>query len=119
LVDVFLRIRQAGVPSMLWSSFGADVTESAWLCPLRRSATADQSTPTAFLDQICEEVSEARSDYPGQDFADWHWQWHVAIAKEFLRQSSSSDLTPMRAALAVVAAGRHLREAAVIVDGAG
>jgi hypothetical protein len=119
LVDVFLRVRHAGVPAMLWSTFRGDLAESGWLCPLRRCPTADTSTPTAFLDQICAEVSAARADYPGTDFGGWHWQWHVAVAKELLRQASSPDLTPMRAALALVAAGRHLREAALIVDTAG
>lgn len=116
LVDVFLRVRQPGVPAMLWSSFRTDLEASGWLCPLRRSTAADTSTATAFLDQICEEVAIRQPEYPGLDLRDWHWQWHVAVAKEFLRQSSSSDLTPMRAALALVAAGRHLRDAAVIID---
>jgi hypothetical protein len=43
---------------------------------------------------------------------DWHWQWHVALAREFLRQGSRPGLLPTRAVLALTAAARHLQQAA-------
>jgi hypothetical protein len=111
IVDLFLRIRRPDVESMLWDDLEDSILAGERLCPHGYGQPRpDESPVDAFIAQAvigAQEFTNARG--LGVLADDWHWQWHAALAKEFLRQSSHADLTPPRAALALLLAARHLR----------
>jgi hypothetical protein len=111
IVDLFLRVRRPGVESMLWDDLEDSILAGERLCPHRYGTPSPDANPagvflaTAVLG--AQDFTNARG--LGLLIPDWHWQWHAALAKEFLRQSSHADLTPPRGALALLLAARHLR----------
>jgi hypothetical protein len=115
LVDLFLRVRSHGVDSLLWDDFGASVAANQGLCVQCRpmEASAPDDPVTGFIDRVVTKLPEfvqlAALKLPREH---WHWQWHVALAKEFIRQSSHPDLPPPRSALALVVAAEQLWSAA-------
>jgi CheY-like chemotaxis protein len=118
LVDLFLRARAAGVQSMMWSDFADSARAAARLCPLAARDPVRPSDPvSAFIDAVVRDLrSHLRFSDLGIPQSDWHWQWHVALAKEFLRQACHVDLTPPRSTLALMSSARHLRFAVRLLD---
>jgi len=121
VVDLFLRVRRPGVDSMIWNDMDASVEAGLRLCPLGERGTAASASATeAFLSYAVMGLPRfTHAKALGVLDDDWHWQWHVALAKEFLRQSSHEDLTPPRSALALLLASRHLRKGYVLLRAAG
>lgn len=120
LVDLILRVRRPGVESMLWSSL-ADQYDYC-VSPLCHcsSITAEEPAPGP-VDAFIAQVVANRRNYLrlkelGLRDAIWHWQWHVALGREFLRQGSSPDMAPPRTILALASAARHLAIAASALD---
>ncbi|GAB1690586.1 response regulator [Krasilnikovia sp. M28-CT-15] len=124
LVDLVLQVRRSGVESMLWSAVADDCAYADALCGYAGDADArcgfagdaagELTTPVdAFIAQV---VTEQRKYLCiaelGLRDAFWHWQWHVALAREFLRQGSRPGMLPTRAVVALSAAASHLRRAA-------
>lgn len=117
IVDLFLRVRRPAVEAMLWDDLEDSILAGERLCP------HSYGTPSPDADPVG--VFIATAILGAQDFTDahglgvliddWHWQWHAALAKEFLRQSSHTDLTPPRGALALLLAARHLRWSMVLL----
>ena len=111
IVDLFLKIRRPGVDAMTWHDFGESVEAGLRLCPRSYQLADSAASPTEAF------ISHSIIDMPrftnalglGLSADEWHWQWHAALAKEFLRQASHEDVTPARATLAIILAGRHLR----------
>lgn len=118
VVDVFLRVRGTGLPSMLWDDFDEAARVAAGLCKFcdGRELT-DGEAVDQFLHEIVTNLSRSvRFQALQMSEETWHWQWHVGLAKEFLRQGCHQDLTLPRGALALVAAAGHLRQARDLVD---
>ncbi len=118
LVDVVLRVRGAGLAALLWEDFDCAVRRAADLCPLCGAAGEHGTGPVdGFLDEL---VHGMRDTTPFEDMLvseeTWHWEWHVALAKEFLRRGCYADIEAPRRGLALVAAGHHLRRAGALVD---
>jgi hypothetical protein len=119
IVDLFLRIRSSGLNALLWDDFTASVQQARGLCPLcRGDCPAKPACPAEiFIDAIIERLPKLlQFEYLRLVPDEWHWQWHVALAKEFIRQASHWDLTPPRSAIALVAGANHLISATRIVD---
>jgi hypothetical protein len=117
IVDLFLRVRHPGAESMLWNDLEESIQAGERLCPCRYGEPRRDETPVGVF--IARAVLGAREFTNAHGLrvssADWHWQWHAALAKEFLRQASHTDLTPPRAALALFLAARHLRWSMVLL----
>ena len=119
LVDLFRRIRGAGLPALLWDDFTASARQAASMCRLcADDRPAEPADPVeAFIDEIVQGLPRFLQFESLRLVPDvWHWQWHVALAKEFIRQSSHPDLTPSRGALALVAGADQVRSATRIVN---
>lgn len=117
MVDVFLRVRAPGLPAMLWEDFDDSVRTSISLCPRCTGGIPFEDMPVDhFLDEVVSGLPEnLRFEPLGLGEQIWHWQWHVGLAKEFLRQGCHADLTLPRSVLAFVAASCHLRRATDLV----
>ncbi len=113
LVDLVLRVRRAGVESMLWSGVAGDCAYAEGLCHCSDPGGEPQEPVDAFIAQVVDERHRYLSldDLEPRE-ANWHWQWHVALAREFLRQGSRPGTLPTRAVVALTAAARHLTRAA-------
>jgi CheY-like chemotaxis protein len=110
VVDLVVQVRRLGVESMRWPAVGEDIAYAEGLC----GDGGDAATP---VDAFIKAVVGRRHAYLHLDEvaprkSDWHWQWHVALAKEFLRQGSRSGMLPTRAVVALTAAAGHLARAA-------
>lgn len=123
LVDLFLRVRGAGVPAMLWSDLGESLSAARTLCPRcdggapAPDASDQEAAVDAFIGRAVANLPEfLQFDTLRLIEGQWHWQWHVALAKELLRQAPHSDLTPARTALALAAAAEHLGIATTLLD---
>ncbi|MET7970909.1 response regulator [Micromonospora sp. NPDC005305] len=114
LVDLVLQVRRPGIESMLWSGLAAEAGFATGLCDCTGSLEPDPGDPTDayILNLVTERATYLCLDDLEPRRADWHWQWHVALAREFLRQGSRPGLLPTRAVLALTAAARHLQQAA-------
>jgi len=118
LVDLVLRVRGTELASMLWDDFDESAQRAAELCEVcdrggfRAGEPVDQ-----FIDQVVTTMPEnVRFEELNLVQPTWHWQWHVTLAKEFLRQGCHPDLTVPRGALALVSGAHHLRQATDLVD---
>ncbi|MEU6024673.1 response regulator [Micromonospora sp. NPDC047134] len=114
LVDLVLRVRRPGIESMLWSEVSVEADFASGLCHCTGEVAVGDA---ALVDAYIARVVAERSRYLSLDTlqpreVDWHWQWHVALAREFLRQGSRPGLIPTRAVVALTAAARHLDQAA-------
>jgi DNA-binding NarL/FixJ family response regulator len=119
IVDLFLRIRNTGLDALLWDDFTTSVQQTRGLCPLCQvDRPAEPTGPVEiFIHATVERLPELlQFEYLRLVPDVWHWQWHVALAKEFIRQASHSDLTPPRSAVALVAGADQLLSATRIVD---
>ena len=116
LVDLLLRVRNPGVESMLWTDMPNSPDGVLRLCPYCETDTGWKLTATdAFMRRAVELLaSTTHMAELGVHRDDWHWEWHISLAKELLRQSDYESLTPPRACLALIAAGEHLRIAAEV-----
>ena len=114
LVDLLLRVRNSGVESMLWPPV-TDADEQVVLlcrqCQSPESLEEPRGGATdAFIAQAVRQLtSSTHRDALGIPSTAWHWEWHVALARELLRQATYEDLTPPRACMGLVLADRHLR----------
>jgi hypothetical protein len=109
---------------MIWTDFRGECDIAAALCPVCGGCSVEKfegwgrEAVDAFIERAVELLP--RSTHM-EDLRvhpdDWHWEWHVGLAKEFLRQSAYEDLTPPRACLALIAAGEHVRIASELIDG--
>lgn len=113
LVDLLLRVRHSGVQSMLWPSGPILDGDLPQLCPLCEAASEIslwEAEPTdAFLAHAVELLpASTHMDQLEVRPEEWHWEWHLGLAREFLRQATYEDLTPPRACLGLAAAGKHL-----------
>ncbi len=119
LVDLTLRVRDRGVPAMLWGGVKSSARASRALCPYYPGQYPDSHTAVdAFVLRIIDKLPLFLYLEELQLVKDqWHWQWHVALAREFLRQSTLRDMTPPRAVLALVSAATHLRYGIELLDG--
>ncbi len=126
IVDLVLVARRTGVEPMLWTGVAADAELAGDLCgcaDAARAAETDAGRPAggeavdAFIGEV---VARRRAflhlDELGLREADWHWQWHVALAREFLRQGARPGLMPTSVVLALTAAAGHLRRAVTALD---
>jgi hypothetical protein len=115
-VDLVLRLWQGGVEAMVWSSFAEWRNAVRMLCPKtvqwERRFGADEPA-AALIDELLTNLPEFTKWDSDLRASDAHWQWHVAVGKELLRQGSHEDLTPPKSALAFVGAADHLRLAAI------
>jgi CheY-like chemotaxis protein len=111
VVDLFLRIRRPGVDAMMWNDFDESVEAGLRLCPRSHLVGGSGTSPVdAFISHSIVDIPKFTNALGfGLSADEWHWQWHVALAKEFLRQASHEDLAPARATLAILLAARHLR----------
>jgi CheY-like chemotaxis protein len=120
VVDVFLRLHRAGVEAMTWDDFPTARLAGSHLCPaavcLTKSVLYPTTAPAAFIRTVLEISTKA---VPFQLHAlvteNWHWQWHVALAKELLRQGAHDDVMPARRVLAVTLAHDHLIQAGALL----
>ncbi len=111
IVDIFLRIRGSGVEAMLWDDLEASLQAGMRLCPVSYEMLSSAGgSVEAFLGRAVTEAGRYTQAVELAVLADeWHWQWHAAIGKEFLRQASHADLSPARAVLGLILGARHLR----------
>jgi hypothetical protein len=117
LVDLMLRVRYAGADAMLWARLGDAAAYAARLCPLANELSPDGSPVDALLFRALVQLPEyLQVENLGLPKQDWHWQWHVGLAREFVRQGSRPDLMPTHAVLAFMSAAHHLKVAAWLVD---
>jgi CheY-like chemotaxis protein len=118
LVNLTLRVRRSGAPAMLWLDIDDSVRFADRLCPRAdRAGDGDREPVDAFVSQILANLPRyLHLEALELPVAAWHWQWHVALAKEFLRQGSRLDLAAPRAVMALTSAAHHLRRAATLVD---
>ncbi|GIF44553.1 hypothetical protein Axi01nite_88640 [Actinoplanes xinjiangensis] len=124
LVDLVLVVRRTGAGSMLWSSVVADAEFAGDLCGCdigphpTDPAGAETSPVDAFIGEVVGRRQEfLHLDELGLREADWHWQWHTALAREFLRQGARPGLMPTSAVLGLTAAARHLGKAVTALRG--
>ncbi|GAA2851582.1 hypothetical protein Acy02nite_35170 [Actinoplanes cyaneus] len=117
LVDLVLHVRRPGVESMLWTEVTADAAFASGLCHCTTSpATTDVNPVDAYLNHVVSQRKRyLRLDQLEPREKDWHWQWHVALAREFLRLGSRPGLLPTRAVVAMIAAASHLDHAAEVL----
>lgn len=114
LIDLLLRVRNSGVESLLWPPV-TDADEQVVLlcheCPSPESVEEPGDGATgAFIAQAVRQLtSSTHRDALGISSTAWHWQWHVALARELLRHATHEDLTPPRACMGLVLADQHLR----------
>jgi hypothetical protein len=120
LVDLLLRVRKPGVESMLWPQVPGHEEEMLWLCPYCQPESLDESGLDATESFITRAIRLLPSSTHREELSIprevWHWEWHVALVRELLRQASYEDLTPPRACFALVAAGKHLMAANSVAD---
>lgn len=114
LVDLLLRVRNSGVDSMLWPPITDADEQVVLLCPKcqsRESLEEPEAGATgAFITQAVRQLtSSTHMDPLGITSEAWHWEWHVALARELLRQATYEDLTPPRACMGLILADQHLR----------
>ncbi|NGY63661.1 hypothetical protein G7043_32560 [Lentzea sp. NEAU-D13] len=117
-VDVFLRVRGTGVKALLWEDFAESADVAGRLCPrCDRTELAGDEAVDHFLDEVVTQLP-GYVQFEGLDISAerWHWQWHVALAKEWFRQGCHPDLPLPRGVLAFVAGAHHLRTARELVD---
>lgn len=124
LVDLLLRVRKPGVESMLWPCMAGDDEELIRLCPFCQSQESlekpQEQATEAFIAQAVQLLPDSTRRKELSIPRDvWHWEWHVALVRELLRQAAHEDLTPPRACLALAAAGEHLRTARNLAEDSG
>jgi hypothetical protein len=117
LADTFLRLRRPGVESMIWDNLEDLVRSGLRLCPYQDAESTTSAEP---VDEFISRCVRGLQSYTcahelGISADDWHWQWHMALAKEFLDESSHDDLTPPRGALAVMLASHHLQQSIALL----
>jgi hypothetical protein len=118
LVDLTLRVRQAGARSLLWSHVAEGVTYANRLCPLSKDLVPGDRPVEALIYHTLVRLPEFLCvDKLDMTRAAWHWQWHAAMAREFVRQGARSDLTPTHAVLALTTAAHHLQTATRLFEG--
>jgi hypothetical protein len=110
IVDLFLRVRRPGVDSMIWDDTAESVKTGLRLCPLSHGEPdGSGSASELFISHAVMNLKNfTHSVELGVPDESWHSQWHLALAKEFLRQSSHHYLTSPRAGLALLLASAHL-----------
>ncbi len=113
LVDLLLRVRNSGVESMLWPAIKTPDKQVVLLCPhcqLRESLETPEDGPVgAFIAQAVSQLSvSTHRERLAVPLDAWHWEWHVGLARELLRQSSYEDLSPPRVCMALLLADQHL-----------
>jgi hypothetical protein len=123
IVDLILRVRGSGAAAMLWQDFEEACLYAGSLCPMARSAAkaAHGADPTEAVDAF---ITHVVSGLPVLLHVEdlqipphtWHWQWHAALAIEFLRQGSGSGVTPPRGVLALTCAAHNLSTATKLLD---
>jgi CheY-like chemotaxis protein len=124
IVDLVLLARRTGMEPMLWTSVAADAEFAGDLCGCAAATPATPATvepPVRPVDAFIAAVVARRREFLHLDElglreADWHWQWHVALAREFLRQGARPGLMPTSVVLALTAAAGHLRRAVTALD---
>jgi hypothetical protein len=118
LVDLMVRVRDPGVPSMLWGGVKLAVSATRALCPCYPGRYPDSQTAVdAFVLRVIDRLPAFLYVEELQLVKDqWHWQWHVALAREFFRQATLRDMTPPRTVLALVSAAIHLRYGVRLLD---
>lgn len=114
LVDLLLRARRPGVEAMLWPTKSIIEAEMPLLCPYckisENRSEWDEKPIDAFMARAVELLPESThmADLAIQSM-EWHWEWHLGLARELVRQATYEDLTPPRACLALAAADEHLQ----------
>jgi hypothetical protein len=118
LADAFLRVRRPGVESMIWDDIGDSVRSGLHLCPFcDREPDISPEPVEEFIYRCVSRLQDyTHSSALGISEADWHWQWHMALAKEFVHQPLYNDLTPPRGALAVLLASHHLQRSIELLE---
>lgn len=118
LVDLTLRVRQVGARSLLWTHVAEGVSYANGLCPLAGHRTpGDRPVETLIHHTLARLPEFLFVERLNLTRAVWHWQWHAALAREFVRQGARADLTPTHAVLALTTAAHHLRAATRLCDG--
>jgi hypothetical protein len=121
ITDLFLRSRKPGVDGMVWDELDQALYFGHRLCPHNELRWGD--TPTSverFVSQCVEDLVSYTCAMSLEIMPDeWHWQWHAALAKEFLRQSSYDDLPPPRAVLSLLLAAAHMRISRLLIRKVG
>jgi hypothetical protein len=117
-VDLFLRVRRPGVDAVLWDDLAESTHTAAALCPRCDAGSLPTALPVdAFVHELITTLPTAlRFEDLGLREDLWHWQWHAALAKEFLRQGCHQDLPTPRSTLAVIATADHLHRAVDLVN---
>jgi CheY-like chemotaxis protein len=119
LVDLFLRCWRPGMPSFLWDDFTELSQLAARLCPVcgYGGLPHDRTVVGAFVNEVIIRLPSFLQFTALKVLrSEWHWQWHIALAKEFLRQAFHVDVTPPRSTLALQAAANHVKVGARLVD---
>lgn len=114
LVDLLLRVRNAGVESFLWPPMTDADEQVVLLCnecqsPESLEAPGGAATDAFIAKAVQQLVSATHRGQLAVASTFWHWEWHVALARELLRQATYEDMTPPRACMGLVLAERHLR----------
>jgi hypothetical protein len=121
IADLFLRDRKPGVDGMVWDSLKEALHFGYRLCP--HSELIWEHPPSSaeiFVSQCVRDLVRYTCAMSLDILPDeWHWQWHAALAKEFLRQASYDDMPPPRAVLALLLAAGHMRLSMIFLRRAG
>jgi CheY-like chemotaxis protein len=119
LIDLLLRVRNSGVEAMLWPAVAKVDEQVVLLCPECQSpeslASPEDGATGAFIAQAVSQLySSTHRELLAVPSVAWHWEWHVGLARELLRQASYEDLSPPRACMGLLLADQHLRIAKML-----
>ena len=119
LVDLMLRVRNSGFAAMTWADLKQSVSTTRALCSEYPAPYPGEGTA---LDTFVSRVITKLPDYLHVEHLQlvkdqWHWQWHIALAREFLRQATYREMTPPRVGLALLSSACHLQYGVNLLDG--
>jgi CheY-like chemotaxis protein len=114
LTDLALRVKAPG-DAVFWEAADDTVAALTRLCPKCESWVANDDPVDVFIGQCLSNVSRFTNASDLRILAgDWHWQWHLALAKELMRQVAYVEVPAPRVAAGLAGSARHLRQAGTL-----
>jgi hypothetical protein len=119
LVNLVLRVLRPGTASLLWSDFDDVLNALSGLCHVCGTTDGPPASHPVevFIDEVVANVDRYLLIEDLGVTEEWHWQWHVALAKELIRQATQPGLPAPRTSVGLVGAAQHLMSAGEIIDG--